>query len=79
VRWRNARYSAAEGSHHETTRIRWSQGSRCHGQAAQGLVGRYGNVGDVVAKSLDGADLTLSGSSVEAFAASLRGDLLLQG
>jgi hypothetical protein len=37
------------------------------------------NVGDVVAKTLEGADLTLSGSSVEAFAASLRGDLLLQG
>ena len=37
------------------------------------------DVGDVAAKSLDGAALTLSGSSVEAFAASLRGDLLLQG
>ncbi len=37
------------------------------------------NVGDVAAKSLDGADLTLPGSSVEAFAASLRGDVLLPG
>jgi len=37
------------------------------------------NAGDVAAKSLEGADLTLSGSSIEAFAASLRGDLLMQG
>ena len=37
------------------------------------------NVGDLAAKSLDGADLTLPGSSVEAFAASLRGDVLLPG
>src|SRR5687767_5060740 len=37
------------------------------------------NVGDVAAKSLDGGDLVLKGSSVEEFAASLRGDLLLQG
>jgi hypothetical protein len=35
------------------------------------------NVGDLAAKSLDGTELTLSGSSIEAFAASLRGDLLL--
>jgi hypothetical protein len=37
------------------------------------------NVGDVAAKSLDGADLTLRGSSVEEFAASLRGNLLMPG
>ncbi len=37
------------------------------------------DVGDVAAKSLDGADLLLRGSSVEDLAASLRGDLLLQG
>ena len=37
------------------------------------------NVGDVAAKSLDGADLTLPGSTVEAFAASLRGDVLMPG
>ena len=37
------------------------------------------NVGDIAAKSLDGADLTLRGSSVEALAASLRGDVLLPG
>lgn len=36
-------------------------------------------VGDVAAKALDGADLTLAGSSVEAFAANLRGDLLMPG
>jgi FAD/FMN-containing dehydrogenase len=35
------------------------------------------DVGDVAAKSLDGGDLMLRGSSVEAFAADLRGDLLL--
>ncbi|MGH8197991.1 MAG: FAD-binding oxidoreductase [Steroidobacteraceae bacterium] len=35
--------------------------------------------GDLPAKSLDGADLMLPGSSVEAFAASLRGDLLMRG
>jgi len=37
------------------------------------------NVGDLAAKSLDGADLILRGSSIEAFAASLHGDLLMQG
>jgi FAD binding domain/Berberine and berberine like len=37
------------------------------------------NVGNVAAKSLDGADLNLPGSAVESFAAGLRGDLLLQG
>jgi len=37
------------------------------------------NVADVAAKSLDGADVTLRGSSVEALAASLRGDVLLPG
>ena len=37
------------------------------------------NVGDVAAKSLDGGDLTLRGSSIEEFAASLRGDVLLPG
>jgi FAD binding domain/Berberine and berberine like len=37
------------------------------------------DVGDVAAKSLDGGDLLLHGSSVEDLAASLRGDLLLQG
>lgn len=37
------------------------------------------NVGDLAAKSLDGADLNLPGSAVESFAAGLRGDLLLQG
>lgn len=36
-------------------------------------------VGDVAAKSLDGGDLTLRGSSVEDFAARLRGDVLLAG
>ena len=35
------------------------------------------NVGDLAAKSLDGDDLTLPGSSIEALAASLRGDVLL--
>ncbi len=35
--------------------------------------------GDLPAKSLAGGDLLLRGSSVEAFAASLRGDLLLPG
>jgi len=35
-------------------------------------------VGDVAARSLDGADLSLPGTSVEDFAASLRGDLLLR-
>ena len=38
-----------------------------------------GKAGDVAAKSLDGGDLTLPGSSVEAFAASLRGELVLPG
>ena len=37
------------------------------------------NVGDVAARSLDGADLNLPGKAVADFAASLRGDLLLQG
>ena len=37
------------------------------------------NVGDVAAKSLDGADIALRGSSIEDFAASLRGDVLLRG
>jgi FAD/FMN-containing dehydrogenase len=37
------------------------------------------NVGDVAAKSLDGADISLRGSSVEEFAASLRGELLMPG
>lgn len=37
------------------------------------------NVGDVAAKSLEGADIALRGSSVESFAASLRGDVLLAG
>jgi hypothetical protein len=37
------------------------------------------NVGDVAAKSLEGADISLRGSSIEAFAASMRGDVLLAG
>jgi FAD/FMN-containing dehydrogenase len=37
------------------------------------------DVGDVAARSLDGAAVNLAGSSVADFAASLRGDLLLQG
>jgi len=37
------------------------------------------NVGDVAAKSLEGADISLRGSSIEALAASLRGDVLLPG
>jgi hypothetical protein len=37
------------------------------------------NVGDVAAKSLDGADISLRGSSIESLAASLRGDVLLAG
>ncbi len=36
-------------------------------------------VGDLAAKSLDGAEITLRGSSVEDFAARLRGDVLLAG
>ena len=36
-------------------------------------------VADLAAKSLTGGDVMLRGSSVEAFAASLRGDLLMQG
>jgi FAD/FMN-containing dehydrogenase len=36
-------------------------------------------VGDVAAKSLDGADIVLRGSSVESLSASLRGDVLLSG
>jgi len=36
-------------------------------------------VGEVAARTLDGADLSLAGSAVEDFAAGLRGDLLLQG
>jgi FAD/FMN-containing dehydrogenase len=45
----------------------------------RGFAAVLGNVGEVAAKSLDGADLTLSGSSVTDFAASLRGELLLAG
>jgi FAD/FMN-containing dehydrogenase len=37
------------------------------------------NVADVAAKSIDGADIALRGSSIEAFAASMRGDVLLAG
>jgi FAD/FMN-containing dehydrogenase len=37
------------------------------------------DVGDVAAKSLEGADLNLPGASVADFAAGLRGDLLLAG
>jgi len=37
------------------------------------------NVGDVAAKSLDGGDLLLRGSSIEDLAARLRGDVLLAG
>jgi len=37
------------------------------------------NSGDVAAKSLDGAEIALRGSSIEAFAASMRGDVLLAG
>ena len=37
------------------------------------------NVADVAAKSLDGAEIALRGSSIEAFAASMRGDVLLAG
>ena len=37
------------------------------------------DVGDVAAKSLDGADLNLPGKAVADFAAGLRGDLLIQG
>ena len=37
------------------------------------------NVGDVAARSLDGAELNLPGAAVADFAAGLRGDLLLQG
>ena len=36
-------------------------------------------VGDLPAKTLAGGDVVLPGSSIEAFAASLRGDLLMQG
>ena len=36
-------------------------------------------VGDIAAKSLDGAEITLRGSSVEDLAARLRGDVLLAG
>jgi hypothetical protein len=36
-------------------------------------------VPDVTAKALDGAEITLRGSSVEDFAAPLRGDVLLAG
>ena len=36
-------------------------------------------VGNVPAKTLSGADVTLPGSSIEAFAASLRGELLMAG
>ena len=37
------------------------------------------NVGDVAAKSLEGADITLRGSSIEALSAGLSGDLLMPG
>jgi FAD/FMN-containing dehydrogenase len=37
------------------------------------------NVGSVAAKSLEGSDIALAGSSVEDFAVSLRGDVLLPG
>jgi len=37
------------------------------------------DVGDVAARSLDGAELNLPGAAVADFAAGLRGDLLLQG
>jgi FAD/FMN-containing dehydrogenase len=37
------------------------------------------DVGDVAARSLDGADVNLAGAAVADFAAGLRGDLLLQG
>ena len=43
----------------------------------RGLTAILKDVGDLPAKSLTGGDLLLRGSSVEAFAASLRGDLLL--
>lgn len=39
--------------------------------------GALKDVGSLAAKSLDGDDITLQGSAVEAFAASLRGDVLL--
>lgn len=37
------------------------------------------DVGSIAAKTLDGSDVTLAGSSVEDFAAGLRGDVLLPG
>ena len=39
--------------------------------------GALKDVGSLAAKSLDGGDISLQGSAVEAFAASLRGDVLL--
>ena len=45
----------------------------------RGFAAARKGVGEVAAKSLDGAELTLAGSSIEAFAASLRGDVLLRG
>jgi FAD/FMN-containing dehydrogenase len=43
----------------------------------RGLAAVLNEVGDLPAKSLGGSDVLLRGSSVEAFAASLRGDVLL--
>ena len=45
----------------------------------RGLASVLNDVGDLPAKTLTGGDVLLRGSSVEAFAASLRGDLLLPG
>jgi FAD/FMN-containing dehydrogenase len=47
--------------------------------AGRGWSAVLGNAGDIAAKSLDGAEITLRGSSVEDFAAQLRGDVLLAG
>ena len=43
------------------------------------LSATLGKVGDLAARSLDGGEITLRGSSVTDFAASLRGDVLLPG
>jgi FAD/FMN-containing dehydrogenase len=45
----------------------------------RGWSGVLKGVGDVAAKSLDGADITLHGTSIESLSASLRGDVLLSG
>ena len=45
----------------------------------RGLSATLKNLGDLPAKSLSGGDILLRGSSLEAFAASLRGDLVLPG